>query len=350
MPHIVTERCVDCRYTDCVTVCPSEAFYEVKNPAMLVIDPDTCADCAACVPECPVYAIYPEEEVPEPYKEWIQKNQELVSRGQIITSKIDPLPTAVPIDKIREREKQKGWTIPDPSEVGGKSASTGESKPEAAPALEKPAEQEAEAPAEPLPEVKAPEEAPAPAAAPAESPPQEIKEAATESAPPPQAEPAPEAVKKETAPAPPPAKEKKAPPAEKPAPAASAPPPEEEPPKPEKPEVKKPEPVVATSAAVPRKDLPPGYQAPPTQPQKQPQPPLEVRPGGRIRLGFRTGTVQMIRRGPRDFFTDMRIQFDGEEKPVWHVYSALQTFRERGDLEILDPGPKPGLLQKIFRR
>jgi len=42
MTHVVTERCVDCRYTDCARVCPVDCFYEVQNPHMLVINPDEC--------------------------------------------------------------------------------------------------------------------------------------------------------------------------------------------------------------------------------------------------------------------------------------------------------------------
>ena len=57
MTHVVTGRCVDCRYTDCCTVCPVECFYEVKDLAMLVIDPDTCIDCELCVPECPILSL-----------------------------------------------------------------------------------------------------------------------------------------------------------------------------------------------------------------------------------------------------------------------------------------------------
>ena len=51
MTHVVTARCVDCRYTYCVVECPVSCFYEVKDPHMLVIDPGTCIDCEACVPE-----------------------------------------------------------------------------------------------------------------------------------------------------------------------------------------------------------------------------------------------------------------------------------------------------------
>jgi len=305
---------------------------------MLVIDPGTCADCAACVPECPVYAIYPEDEVPEPYREWIAKNEELYASGVVVTSKVDPLPGALSLDEIRKKEKEKGWTVPAPSEVSDDSPSGGEEKPA-----------EAEAPPAEQAEVKAgraPEpEAPAPAGDPAP----ERKEEKEESAPPARPESPPAAEKAGT----PPGKETAASPGEpkpeeQPSPAAGEPAPAQSPPA-EKPAPKAPAPEPAAPREASSKEGPPGYQAKSTHPLlEQPQPPLDVNPRGRIRLGHRTGTVQIIRKGPRKFFTDMRIQFDGEEKPVWYVYSALQTFKERGDLEILDRGPEPGLLQKIF--
>jgi NAD-dependent dihydropyrimidine dehydrogenase PreA subunit len=62
MTHVVTEQCIRCKYTDCVDVCPVDCFRE--GPNMLVIDPDECIDCAVCIPECPVNAIYAEEDVP----------------------------------------------------------------------------------------------------------------------------------------------------------------------------------------------------------------------------------------------------------------------------------------------
>ena len=54
MTFVVTEACIRCKYTDCVDVCPVDAFRE--GPNFLVIDPDDCIDCAVCVPECPVNA------------------------------------------------------------------------------------------------------------------------------------------------------------------------------------------------------------------------------------------------------------------------------------------------------
>ncbi|MBI2922951.1 MAG: ferredoxin family protein [Planctomycetes bacterium] len=115
MPHIVTERCVDCRYTDCATVCPVQCFWELQSPAMLVIDPDTCIDCGLCIPECPVHAIYPEDDVPEPYKPWIAKNRELFPSGTNITEKKEPLATAITLEDVHQRESASGWAIGEPA-------------------------------------------------------------------------------------------------------------------------------------------------------------------------------------------------------------------------------------------
>ena len=52
MTHVVAEPCFNCKYTDCVVVCPVECFYEGES--MLYIHPDECIDCEACIPECPV--------------------------------------------------------------------------------------------------------------------------------------------------------------------------------------------------------------------------------------------------------------------------------------------------------
>jgi len=75
MTHVVTESCIRCKYTDCVDVCPVDCFRE--GPNMLVIDPDECIDCAVCIPECPVNAIYAEEDVPADQMAFIKLNAEL---------------------------------------------------------------------------------------------------------------------------------------------------------------------------------------------------------------------------------------------------------------------------------
>ena len=72
MTHVVTSACVKCKYQDCVAVCPVDCFREAGE--YLVIDPDDCIDCMACVPECPVDAIYADIDVPDTEIEWIEKN------------------------------------------------------------------------------------------------------------------------------------------------------------------------------------------------------------------------------------------------------------------------------------
>ncbi len=89
MTHVVCQPCYDCRYTDCVVVCPVECFYEGEH--MLYIHPDECIDCEACVPECPVEAIYLAENVPEEWKDYIRINAEMAPKCPVITEKKQPL-------------------------------------------------------------------------------------------------------------------------------------------------------------------------------------------------------------------------------------------------------------------
>ena len=73
MTHVVTSACVGHKYKDCVAVWPVEAFKEADT--YLVIDPDECIDCAACVAECPVEAIFADTDVPDEEMEWIDRNE-----------------------------------------------------------------------------------------------------------------------------------------------------------------------------------------------------------------------------------------------------------------------------------
>jgi ferredoxin len=73
--YVVTESCIKCKYTDCVDVCPVDAFRE--GPNMLVIDPGECIDCTLCVAECPVEAIYAEDDVPEDQQSFVALNADL---------------------------------------------------------------------------------------------------------------------------------------------------------------------------------------------------------------------------------------------------------------------------------
>ena len=90
MTHVVTEACIKCKYTDCVDVCPVDCFYE--GPNFLVINPDECIDCAVCIPECPVSAIYAEEDVPEDQRDFLQINVDYSKLWKVITKRKQSLP------------------------------------------------------------------------------------------------------------------------------------------------------------------------------------------------------------------------------------------------------------------
>lgn len=74
MTYVVTSACVGHKYQDCVAVCPVDAFREMAT--YLVIDPDDCIDCNACMSECPVDAIFPDYDLPDEESEWLEKNEE----------------------------------------------------------------------------------------------------------------------------------------------------------------------------------------------------------------------------------------------------------------------------------
>ena len=84
MAHIVAEPCFDCKYTDCVVVCPVDCFYE--GAQMLYIHPEECIDCEACVPECPVEAIFHEDNLPDDWKDFTALNAE--GSGSILFVKV----------------------------------------------------------------------------------------------------------------------------------------------------------------------------------------------------------------------------------------------------------------------
>ncbi len=75
MTYVVTEACIKCKYTDCVDVCPVDCFRE--GPNFLVIDPDECIDCTLCEPECPVGAIFRDDDLPEGQEEFQEINARL---------------------------------------------------------------------------------------------------------------------------------------------------------------------------------------------------------------------------------------------------------------------------------
>lgn len=92
MTYVVSEPCIKCKYTDCVDVCPVDCFRE--GPNFLVIDPDECIDCTLCVAECPVNAIYAEDDLPAEQHHFIALNAELSKKWKPIVEKKDALPDA----------------------------------------------------------------------------------------------------------------------------------------------------------------------------------------------------------------------------------------------------------------
>ena len=73
MTYIVNDMCIKCKLMDCVEICPVDCFYEGEN--MIVINPDECIDCGACIPECPVEAIFADTDVPEEEEAWVERNE-----------------------------------------------------------------------------------------------------------------------------------------------------------------------------------------------------------------------------------------------------------------------------------
>ena len=55
----------------------------------MVIDPDECIDCTLCEPECPVEAIFAEDELPDGMENFIELNEELSREWPVITEMVD---------------------------------------------------------------------------------------------------------------------------------------------------------------------------------------------------------------------------------------------------------------------
>ena len=89
MTHVVTEPCFNCKYTDCIEACPVDCFYEGES--MLYIHPEECIDCQACVAECPVEAIFAEDDVPDKWIDYVQLNADMSLKCPNITETKDPL-------------------------------------------------------------------------------------------------------------------------------------------------------------------------------------------------------------------------------------------------------------------
>lgn len=105
MAYIITKLCLDCKDIACTQVCPVDCIYEYSGDDesipknMLLIDPDECIDCNACVPECPWEAIFEEDLVPEVFHDDIELNARIVDKLRVVP----------------KREEGKG--MPTPEEV-----------------------------------------------------------------------------------------------------------------------------------------------------------------------------------------------------------------------------------------
>ena len=102
MAYVVTKSCIKCKYTDCVDVCPVDCFRE--GPNMLVIDPDECIDCTLCVPECPVEAIFAEEDLPPEQREYTALNAELAKKWPAIIERKDAPLDADEWAKVKDKK------------------------------------------------------------------------------------------------------------------------------------------------------------------------------------------------------------------------------------------------------
>jgi len=101
MTYVVTESCIKCKYTDCVEVCPVDCFHE--GPNFLVIDPEECIDCTLCEPECPVTAIFPEDDVPAGQEQFLEINAELSREWPVLTTRKDPPEDAEQWDDVEDK-------------------------------------------------------------------------------------------------------------------------------------------------------------------------------------------------------------------------------------------------------
>jgi ferredoxin len=86
-----------------VEVCPVDCFHE--GPNFLAIDPEECIDCTLCEPECPVQAIYPEDDLPEDQKEFLELNAELAQEWPVITEMKPPPDDAKEWEDVPDKKR-----------------------------------------------------------------------------------------------------------------------------------------------------------------------------------------------------------------------------------------------------
>lgn len=104
MTFVVTSNCHRCRFTDCVVVCPVDAFH--GDAQMLYIDPEQCIDCGVCVRECPVGAIFADVDVPEKEAQWLDINRERAPELPVV-NELQP-----ELEGARQKAREVGFDVP----------------------------------------------------------------------------------------------------------------------------------------------------------------------------------------------------------------------------------------------
>ena len=116
MAFVITRLCRDCRDMSCVEVCPVDCIYEYTGPDrerfpnQLFIDPQECIDCGVCEAECPWEAIFEDQEVPEIFRDDIERNAGIVEADDAhsVPKKEDKDPPAP--QQVEENKNKWGYT------------------------------------------------------------------------------------------------------------------------------------------------------------------------------------------------------------------------------------------------
>jgi ferredoxin len=117
MAYVVAEPCVKCKYTDCVAECPVDCFYEGVN--ILVINPDECIDCGACVPVCPTQAIFAEEDLPNKWSGYAAINAKYAPSWPNLAAQQAPMPEA---EEYKAVEEKRDLLVLEPAVQGAVSS------------------------------------------------------------------------------------------------------------------------------------------------------------------------------------------------------------------------------------
>ena len=115
MAYTITKLCLDCKDVACTQVCPVDCIYEYTGDdptipkTMLLIDPDECIDCNACVPECPWEAIFENDLVPDIFKDDIALNARIVGQPRIVPKRPEDQEAPTP-EQVQENKKKWGYS------------------------------------------------------------------------------------------------------------------------------------------------------------------------------------------------------------------------------------------------